>query len=265
MNPMNMNQMGMNQMNMNQIGMNQIGMNQIGINNPNQMNSFQMDNTTLNIKNIVQPYEKKIKELEEIIRQKEFEITVLRQKLNINNPNNNFINIIPNPLMESNIQNKGKPMRIKIKTEDNEFDFNCFELDKVSLIREKFNIKGFLSYNFNVLYEKWSFNENRIHNYGAIIYVKQCLIFLVFKTNEGNTHCLSFSDDCPIGIALINYIIKCDNPFYLFSKINGKNYSKKLSFLYNGSKLNIDDDTPIGRIFKNNPNPRITVNYIYNC
>ena len=63
---MNMNQLGMNQMNMNQIGMNQmnmnqIGMNQIGINNPNQMNFFQMDNTTLNIKNIVQPYEKKIK------------------------------------------------------------------------------------------------------------------------------------------------------------------------------------------------------------
>ena len=60
MNPMLMNQMFMNQMPMNQIGMNQLQMNQIGINNqPNQFNQLDMDNTTMNIRNIVQPYEKK--------------------------------------------------------------------------------------------------------------------------------------------------------------------------------------------------------------
>ena len=57
----------------------------------NNMNNFGMknqlnlmDNTALNIKNIIQPYENKIRELEEIIKQKDFEIIVLKQKLNTN-------------------------------------------------------------------------------------------------------------------------------------------------------------------------------------
>ena len=76
---------------MNQIGMNQMGMNFMMMNN----NAMNMDNTTLNVKKIVQPYENKIKELEEIIRQKNFEITVLKQKLN---KNNNLMNMNINPI-----------------------------------------------------------------------------------------------------------------------------------------------------------------------
>ena len=69
--------------NNNVIGMNNMGMNLFGINNPqNLMNQMAMDNTTLNVKNIIQPYENRIKELEEIIRQKDFKIAVLKQKLN---------------------------------------------------------------------------------------------------------------------------------------------------------------------------------------
>ena len=60
--------------NMNQNGMNNFGMNPI-------MSGFTMDQTALNIKSIVEPYENKIRELEEIIKQKDFEITVLKQKL----------------------------------------------------------------------------------------------------------------------------------------------------------------------------------------
>ena len=61
----------------------------------------------MNIKNIIEPYEKRIKELEETIRKKDFEIAVLKQKIfNINksqknqteNINNNYnlekINVI---------------------------------------------------------------------------------------------------------------------------------------------------------------------------
>ena len=49
------------------IGMNNMGgMNPMEINNPqNLMNQMAMDNTTLNVKNIIQPYENRIKELEE--------------------------------------------------------------------------------------------------------------------------------------------------------------------------------------------------------
>jgi hypothetical protein len=96
-NPIGINQNGLNPMLMNQMGINQMMMNQMGLNpmliknQPNQINPIGMDNTTLNIKNIVQPYENKIKELEEIIRQKDFEITVLKQKLNNNNSKNNFM------------------------------------------------------------------------------------------------------------------------------------------------------------------------------
>jgi len=61
-------------------------MNPIRINSMiNRINQMNMDNTTLNIKNIVLPYENKLKELEKIIRQKDFEITVLKQKLNNKN------------------------------------------------------------------------------------------------------------------------------------------------------------------------------------
>ena len=63
----NMNNNGMNQMDM----MNPMG-NGMGF-NPMNIN----DQIAQNIKNIIQPYENKIKELEEIIRQKDFEITVL--------------------------------------------------------------------------------------------------------------------------------------------------------------------------------------------
>ena len=113
----NMNSMGMNFMGMNPMGMNQIGMN-------NQQN-FMNDETALNIKNIIEPYENKIRELEEIIKQKDFEIIVLKQKLNNNNiPNNNFMHI--NPMMMNmnmnqmnmninNLNNRGKEIRLMIK------------------------------------------------------------------------------------------------------------------------------------------------------
>ena len=94
MNPMEMmNPMGM--MNPMRIGI------PMGINNqPILMNGMNLDETAKNIKNIVEPYENKIRELEEIIKQKDFEITVLKQKLNTSNNNNNMNNI--NQINESN-------------------------------------------------------------------------------------------------------------------------------------------------------------------
>ena len=69
----NMNNFGMNPMFMNPILMS--NMNNIQINNqPNFM-----DNAAL-----IQNYENKIRELEEIIKQKDFEIISLKQKLNKN-------------------------------------------------------------------------------------------------------------------------------------------------------------------------------------
>ena len=44
-----------------------------------------IDENSIRIKNIIQPYETRIKELEDLLRQKDFEIACLKDKLNINN------------------------------------------------------------------------------------------------------------------------------------------------------------------------------------
>ena len=60
-----MNQIGMNPMIINPIGFNQMGINPISINN--QMNQMGMDQTTMDIKNIVKPYEDKIKAVQRVL------------------------------------------------------------------------------------------------------------------------------------------------------------------------------------------------------
>lgn len=89
-----MNPVGMNN---NMMGMNNqmMGMNNQMMGMNNQMN----DNISTRIKIIVEPYEKKIKELEEQLRQKEFEIVVLKEKC-FQSENNSFKNNVPgiNPM-----------------------------------------------------------------------------------------------------------------------------------------------------------------------
>ena len=68
-----------------------------------------------------------------------------------------------------------------------------------------------------------SLSENGIRHL-SIINVKSNCLTIKFETPEGNICNLSFSDDCPIGVSIINYIIKYDDPLCLLSMINGKNY-----------------------------------------
>jgi len=56
-------------------------MNQNGMNNQ-LMTNFVMDETASRIKTIIEPYLKQINELQNIIQQKNFEISVLTEKLN---------------------------------------------------------------------------------------------------------------------------------------------------------------------------------------
>ena len=163
-NPMGMNPMGMNPMGMNPMGINPMGINPIGMNN--QMNSIGVDQTTINIKNIVKPYEDKIKELEETIRKKDFEITVLKQKLNQQNSNINVMNMGVNPMiLNPNLnsicigenfnalwEDKGHEINLIIKTENDQLNIKCFEKDKISILREKYKIiDGVLIFNYRVL------------------------------------------------------------------------------------------------------------------
>ena len=261
MNPMNLNQIGMNAMNINNMGMNpmnmnQMGMNQVGINNQfNQMNIMNMDNVTMNVKNLIQPYENKIKELEEIIRQKDFEIAVLKQKLNISNVNNNFMNM-NQMMMNQNINQMmilNQEIQLIIKSEEETREITCFEHDKLSKIREKCNIKGFLAYNSRVLNESKSIKEIGLKDFSKIE-IKPNIINIYFKDDESNVNTLTLSDDFPIGLAIIYYIIKFENPIFLLPMINGETLND-IFFRFNGKQLNVKDITPLRSVFSGSANP----------
>ena len=271
MNQMNLNQIGMDAMNINNMGMNpmnmnQMGMNQVGINNQfNQMNIMNMDNVTMNVKNLIQPYENKIKELEEIIRQKDFEITVLKQKLNISNVNNNFMNM-NQMMMNQNINQmmiENKEIDIIIKSEEETSKITCFEHDKLSKIREKCNIKGFLTHNYHILDESKSIKENGLKFYD-IIDVKPNFKHIAFKKTNGCNYALNLSDDLPIGLAIIYYLIKYEDPIYLLPLLNNKNKFNDIIFIYNAIQLNVKDVTPLRTIFSNSNNPYVVVNLTKN-
>ena len=97
---MNNPMMGMNNqmmgMNNPMMGMNNqmVGMNNQMVGMNNQMN----DDISSRIKIIIEPYEKKIKDLEDQLRQKDFEIVVLKEKLfkaEKNSLNDNFQGMNP--------------------------------------------------------------------------------------------------------------------------------------------------------------------------
>ena len=251
------------------IGMNNMGgMNPMGINNPqNLMNQMTMDNTALNVKNIIQPYENRIKELEEIIRQKDFKIAVLKQKLNTilkiyiiiiliileNNPMN-MVNIMDmnnpmNLLMPNFNKHKGKPLHLRVKYENNISNIVCFEFDKASILREKIktnNAEGAFVYNFRWIDPELSFIENGIYNDGSIIEVKPIMnLFFDFDLKRND---LQLSDDCPLDLAIIYYLLNLNDAFILKEMINN---SDKIEFSINGIKLNINEKTPISKKFIN--------------
>ena len=272
-----MNNMMINNMynNNNIIGMNNMGINQMDINNqPNLMNGMSMDTTAQNIKNIIQPYENKIKQLEEIIRQKDFEITVLKQKLNNNKPNtmninnpldfmnmNNQMNImnmnIPlNMMMMPNvIQNNEKTIYLELKCDNNTYNIDCYQKDKVSILREKINFdkgkRGF-TFNYKVLDEDLSFKENGIYDYAKIEIKPVLNLFFHF---HGKIYSIVLSKDCPLSIAISYFLLRMSNPFILQKIINNIN---ALTFFFNASNLNVKDQSPIDKIFEH-INPVITV------
>ena len=259
--------------------MNNIGINPIGINiQTNLMNYSAMNTTTHNVKNIIQPYEKRIKELEEIIRQKDFEIAVLKQKLNKKKANdmniNNLMNTINmnNPINMMNVNNqmnminmnnpmnmfcpnideiipKGKKLFLKVKFENNEYDIDCFQRDKASILRDKVQInKQFFDFvfNFKRINMGQTFEENGIYTNTGIIEIKP-IIQLIFNFN-GIKYGLILSQDCPLDIAIYHYLIELKDPFLLKEFANN---GKKIDFIFNATRLNIKEETPLYKIFKN--------------
>ena len=96
--------------------------------------------------------------------------------------------------------------------------------------------------------------------YNSIIHIKSNLQNVIFNTFEYSYN-LVFAEDCPIGVAIISYIIKYDNPLYAIPKLKIKNNLKNIRFSFGNLKLDFEDDTPLYEIFKGNLTPRIDVLY----
>ena len=245
----NMNNFGMNPMGMNPLLMN--NMNNIGMNiQPNLM-----DNTALNIKSIIQPYENKIRELEEIIKQKDFEIIVLKQKLNnIQNNNMNMMNHMMNmnmmdqPEMAFNNYNSDNEILINIKS--NIKNIRCMKNDKVSEIKKRL----ILTYNYKPLSDEETLEKNGILN-GSILGITDRVYNITFQISSNGIKKLIFlGGNCPI-----NYAIKlfCE----LFKDKNVYQYilSKKISLIFNAYLININDKRYLKDLFLDDNSPNIIV------
>ena len=254
MNNLGMNPMGMNPMQMNNMGM--MGMN----NQPNLM-----DQTALNIKSIIEPYENKIRELEEIIKQKDFEITVLKQKLNNNASKNNLMNINPNPMMNINpminmnmnnpwmnpsFNNNRERISVLLKSNINS-TIECFKDDKVSTLKKSL----VLTYNYEPIYGIYdkTLEECGIFN-NSIINVTEKIYNVSFDATSG-LKMLNLSGDCPLKEAIKLYFRRLKRENIYQQLLDNQNH---IAFLYGGFKLSIRDERPLNIIFSY-PNPVITV------
>ena len=259
------NNIGINNFGMiNNMGMNNNAINNMGINPMNMHNqSNLMDENALRIKNLIQPYENRIKELEEIIRQKDFEIAVLKDKINnnsINMQNQNLMNINPmnmmNQVPNKETDKKGKEIVVYFFNEMLPGKYICYENEKTYKLFDRmtdnysWKLIKFLC-NEKKIYPFLTIKENGIKD-GSII--KSCYAFnILFKKSNGSFINIA-SDE--------NYPIKKVIKFYLL-KIDKEGCFNEFIFLYNGTRLNIEDKTPIKNIFRNTPNVTIIVQQLF--
>ena len=257
-----------NMLNFNQMGMNNLNP-MMGMNNQqNQMNGIFMNQMS---QNTIQIYENKIRELEEIIKQKDFEINMLKQ--NLNNISNNYfmnmnttmmnMNMMPSNLMMGNMDNQNEDKKRKfyltiISEKKREF-INCFSEDKASILKEKCDLTGkLLSFNYKIIDYDLTIEENGINN-DSFIYVVDMGNFqnIIFKNKQGIKNPISLSGDCPIQFALLYYYIMKGKIDFIMS--NFCNEKADLNFIFNAQKIKIGDKTPIKKFFSKYALPIVDV------
>ena len=123
------------------------------------------------------------------------------------------------------------------------------------MIKQKFNLNGKgLTYHYKCLDDDWTIGENGIMN-SSVIYANY-IMNITFHENTGKKFNLCLSKDCPLGLAIIYYLIKSGNSLDLLSMLNGID---NVYFLFNGSELNVKDTTPIENVLKSTFLPKIIV------
>ena len=233
----NMNNLESNPMDMNPMLMNNMGMN---------MQPNLMDNTAIHIKNIIKPYEDKIRQLEEIIKQKDFEIIVLKEKLNKSNLNNNLMNMNPtmdmnmNPMMNMGSSSDNK-IKINIESRFKNFLCHCDKNDKPSGLKSKL----FLTYNYEELPYGKTLEEIGISN-GSSINITDSICNITFEASTGLKTFIKFDGYCPLIQAIKLYCEKLDEQNIYQYVLN-----KRITFLFNGFKLDVFSTKLLKEIFGN--------------
>ena len=139
---------------------------QNGMNNQ-LMTNFEMDETASRIKNIIDPYLKQINELQNIIQQKDFQISVLTEKLNsykrnqINLMNNNMNNNMLNNMNKNNNMNNN--MLNKMNMNNNMFNKMNMNLNMNNNMFNKMNMNMNMNMNNN-MFNKMNMNMNMNNN-----------------------------------------------------------------------------------------------------
>ena len=216
-----------------------------------------MDNELeMQVKNLVEPYEKRIKELEEKIRTKDFEIAVLKQKLfNILNKNQKEHKTFSNDNRENMINIKFKDFNNK------ETIIKCEEFCKTKTAFERYKyLNEFIGLEIrdvnltcenNLLKSYLSLKENGLVDNSIIHVGQKNLMNLIFdrKGIKSSLIALTFDENISVGLAFIYYFLEMEDGDLLIDMITGKKFPT-LIFLFNSQEYRINDKTPIKNHFK---------------
>ena len=267
----NLNNNGMNFINPNPMLFPMPLMMPIGINNQNNQvnnlinNNMMMDEEEIRVKNIVEPYEKKIKELEEIIRQKDFEISVLKNKLfNFNNiqGNNNLLNInmnMNNQMMNMrniNYPNIDDEINIKFIDENNKETLIKFsKFAKTKKLLEKYlndknshsDIREYIfTCNNNKLIPGLILEKNNIND-SSTIYVKRKKIFGLMFKYEGRYIPINLDENTSVCMAIIYFLLEIDREDLIVDLMNNKIH---FTMIFNAETINVNEIKTIKEYFK---------------
>jgi hypothetical protein len=299
---MNMNQIMMNQMMMNQMGnsdmnSNNLDGNQMHFNN-NNFNDNSFNNIELRISNIVEPYEEKIKELEEKLRKKDFEIIVLKEKLfacqKQLNPNQINMNMNMNlPNLINNSQNDDSKIIVYFRFAGQKQNLPPF-IEQCSSEEVFEDVLKRISYKHQFIYKKYKFifNAKRInHNLtlGECGISNESNIFVVkpekndMKDEDEDEDIIgNISNNLDFQDKKLNIKFKTHQGAIFNLQLNQnrtigmalelfiermclkKEEIDKICFLYNASKIDLHDSTSLKKLFKNNNNPEIIVHDVNN-
>ena len=278
----NLNNNGMNFINPNPMLFPMPLMMPIGINNQNNQvnnlinNNMMMEEEEIRVKNIVEPYEKKIKELEEIIRQKDFEISVLKYKLfNFNNiqGNNNLLNInmnMNNQMMNMrniNCPNINDEINIKFIDENNKETIIKFSKHaKTKKLLEKYindnnrfsDIREHIfTCNNNKLIPGLTLEKNNIND-SSTIYVKRKKIFGLMFKYEGRYIRINLDENTSVCMAIIYFLLEIDREDLIVDLMNNTIH---FAMIFNAETINVNEIKTIKEYFKQD-NAVITVTRI---